>query len=78
MSTGDYLFGDEHQGNLKRMRTKAAGLAGFARTISEYSKATELDHVLHHLPKLIAEYEELLSHTEQVKQNLKDIREANE
>ncbi len=78
MNTGDYLFGDEHQGNLKRMRTKAEGLAAFAQSVSRYAKATELDHVLHYLPKLIAEYEELLTHTEQIKQNLNDVREANE
>jgi len=78
MTVDDYLFGDVHQGKLKRMRTKAEGLAAFAHSVSRYAKATEIDHVLHYLPKLITAYEELLAHTEQIKQNLYDVREASE
>ena len=78
MNTGDYLFGDEHQGNLKRMRTKAEGLAAFAQSVSRYAKATEIDHVLHYLPKLITAYAELLTHPEHIKQHLHDVWEAHE
>tara|TARA_R100001443_G_scaffold59687_1_gene70005 strand:- start:2328 stop:2564 length:237 start_codon:yes stop_codon:yes gene_type:complete len=78
MNHAEYVFSDAHQGNLKRMRTKAEGLAAFAQTVSRYAKATELDHVLHYLPRLIAGYEELLTYTEHIKQNLNDVWEASE
>ena len=78
MNHAEYVFSEAHQVNKKVLRAKCDGLGRLAEFIKRYAEITDLDSLEHFLPQLIEASEDTLSHTQHIKQKLKDAREASE
>ena len=76
MNHAEYVFSEAHQVNKKVLQAKCAGLERLAGLIKRYAEITDLDSLEHFLPQLIEASEDTLSHTQHIKQKLKDAREA--
>ena len=76
MNHAEYIFSDEHQSNEEELRKRCGGLEGVTWYLKRHANVTDLDRLLHDLPRLIAMAEEALALTQKMKQKLKDAREA--
>jgi|DEB0MinimDraft_10_1074344.scaffolds.fasta_scaffold03864_14 hypothetical protein len=78
MNHAEYVFSDEHQNNLKELRTKCGGLVNLADYIRGWATDADLDSLLVFLPYFIGVGEDALALTQKMKQNLREAQEASE
>ena len=78
MNHAEYVFSDEHQSNEEELRKRCGGLESATWYLKRAANVTDLDRLLHDLPRLIAMAEEALTLTQKMKQNLREALEANE
>lgn len=78
MNHAEYILSDEHQSNVKELRTRCGGLVTLAEVLKRYADITDLDSLRHFLLQFILEAADTLALTQKVSESLREALEASE